>query len=372
MKILLLSCGTGGGHDSAAHAISDKLKEFNIESQIIDSIRLSNQKFSNTVNQTYINMVVKRPNLFKKVYHLGELYSKLKIKSPVYGINKLFANNLEKYIIDNNYDLVICTHLFPCETLTTIKKRNPNIHFIAVATDYVSIPFWEETNPDYFVIPSKDLYQDFMKKGISKDKLLPFGIPVSPKNEHKFTKLEARRQLSLPINKQIILIMTGSMGFGKNNETINLIKENFHNAYIVVICGTNKKMKETLDKTYRDGKVITIPFTNSINIYMDACDVILTKPGGLSSTETAVKNIPTIFTDPIAGCETHNAKFYEERHMAFCVNNNNHLIEYLNILLSDQKVVEEMKRNQNKYINKKAAEDICKFAIKYYEKKRNS
>ena len=91
------------------------------------------------------------------------MYQKTKLKSPIYTLNKLNGNKLYYYIENNFYDYVVTTHLFAAQALTAIKKEH-DIHFIAIATDYVSIPFWEETNPDYFIIPSEKLKADFMKK----------------------------------------------------------------------------------------------------------------------------------------------------------------------------------------------------------------
>ena len=177
IKILILSCGTGGGHNSAAIAIQEKFLNRGIEADFIEYLEIINEKVKDQVNKLYINSTKGEGKIFKTVYHLGELYEKTKLKSPIYQLNSLNKNKLYKYIIDNNYDYVITTHLFPTQALTAIKKNN-EVHFIAVATDYVSIPFWEETNPDYFVVPSRDLEGDFVKKGIDRNKLLAFGIPV--------------------------------------------------------------------------------------------------------------------------------------------------------------------------------------------------
>lgn len=369
MKVLLLSCSTGGGHDSAAKAIKEKFKEYDIDCVMIDSIYLTSKSFSNKVNKLYIDLVNNKPNLWKKIYKIGEWYGNLKIKSPVYGVNMLFAKNLSEFIIKNNFDVVITTHLYPTETLTSMKKKNPNIKFIAVATDYVKIPFWEETNPDYFVIPSKDLKKDFTRKGIDSKKLLPFGIPVSAKFEYKFNKKEARTILSLPQNKKTILVMTGSMGYGNVDKMLNRIIEKYASKVnVVVICGNNKELKERLEKNYPQSNIIIKGFTEEVYIYMDACDVILTKPGGLTSTETAIKNIPTIFTNPIPGCEDYNAKFFEERNMALCANNEDEIIKKLDIILTDKKLVLKMKNAQSKYINKNSTKDIVEFVIKKYGK----
>ena len=112
----------------------------------------------------------------KEYIACGELYQKTKLKSPVYSLNWLNRNKLYNYIEENSYDYIVTTHLFAAQALTAIKKEH-DTHFVAIATYYVSIPFWEETNPDYFIIPNEDLKKDFMAKGIKKEKLLPLGIP---------------------------------------------------------------------------------------------------------------------------------------------------------------------------------------------------
>ena len=89
------------------------------------------------------------------------------------------------------------------------------------------------------------------------------------------------------------------------------------NEEIVVICGNNKKLEETLKRELRrDRRVRILGFTEQVAEYMEACDVIFTKPGGLSSTEAAVSRIPIIHTNPIPGCENRNLEFFEERHMS--------------------------------------------------------
>lgn len=367
MKVLLLSCSTGGGHDSAAKAVGEKLTEKNIEWVMLDPIKLSSESFSKKVNNLYINVVNNNPSLFKGAYKLAEMYGTLKIKSPIYAINKIFAKNLKQYIEDNNINIAIATHLYPAEILTSIKKKDPNIHFIAVATDYTSIPFWEETNPDYFVIPSKDLINEFTNKGIDKNKLLPFGIPISPKFCSKLSKPAARKIVNINNRKKTILIMTGSMGFGNIESTVDKILEKYNSTInVIIICGNNKDMKNKLESKYKNDNVIIKGFTNVVSTFMDASDIILTKPGGLTSTETAVKNIATIFTNPIPGCENHNANFFEERKMAYISTSDELSLKYIDILLNNKDTVKDMKKNQTKYINKNSTDDIVEFVIKNY------
>lgn len=363
MKILILSCGTGGGHDSAANAMLECFNELKIDCEVMNPIELTSKRMAKGVNESYLKIVNNIPKMFKNIYHLGELYSKLPIKSPIYSFNNLFAKKLKEYIFNNNIDYVICTHLYPAETLTYLKKKNINIHFILVATDYALIPFFKETNPDYYVLPAKKLVKEYINTGIDKKKILPFGIPVSIKFNINYKKDELKKQLSIPSNKKTILIMSGSMGYGKLDTMIEKIYNKYKNKInIIVICGNNKKLKDNLYHKYKEN-IILKGFTNNVNMYMKASDLLLTKPGGLTSTESAVSNIPTIFTDPIPGCENYNAEFFENNGMGYYLTSIDDLENYVDTLLYNKKVINKIKKNQSKIINKNSTKDICNFVI---------
>lgn len=372
MKILILSTGTSGGHDSAACALMERFEELGIECKKIDSrILTSRREASEKFDKKYNDLVIKIPNLFKVIFILGEMFSIFRIKTPYYIANRFFSNELKKelsnYIEENKFNVILASYMVPRETLTMLKMKNPNIHFVTICTDYACVPLWNEINPDYYIIPSKELINNFVRRGIERKKLIPYGIPVSPKYLKKIDKKDARRQLSLPINKKIVLIMTGSLGYGKLNSIIDEIRDSYQKeVHIVVICGNNNKLKESLEEQYKDN--ITVEgYTKGINIYMDACDVLLTKPGGLTITEAAVKNIPIIFTDPIPGWEENNLKFFKTRNMAYSIKEPNDLTCYLDLLLNNKRKIYNMRKSQSKYINKNATNDICKFIIKKYK-----
>ncbi len=368
MKILLLSCSTGGGHDAAATALQEYLESKGAECILIDSIELTSKSLSKRIDKAYTSIVNNRPSLFKKIYSFSDWYGKLKIKSPVYGINALFSRNLADYIAKNEFDVAIATHLFPAETLTRIKKKNPDIHFLVVSTDYVSTPLWEETNPDYFFIASEQLKENYTSKGIAEDKLLPYGIPIHSKYDHKMSVKSARQKLNIAQNKKAILIMSGSMGFGNLETTIANILNTYQNqAEIITICGHNEKLQKSLKQKFNDPNLKVYGFRSDINLFMDACDLIITKPGGLTSTETAIKNIPTIFTKPIPGCENYNANFFAKNNMALIANTNEEIMISIDLLLNNKKIINKMTKSQNKIINKNATKDICNFILKNYK-----
>lgn len=316
MNILILSCNTGEGHNAAGHAVEEAAILRGHSVTFTDAMMLSGKRTSNIVGGAYVNMVKHVPLLFGFVYKLGMLISSRYVKSPVYMANSLLAERFKKYIDDNHFDVVIMPHLYPAETITYMKRHNMlTAKTIAIGTDYTCIPFWEETDCDYYVIPHEDLINEYIKRGVPKNKLLPYGIPVKQSFLSNIPKEEARAKCRLPKDVPVYLIMNGSMGFGKLVIfSAALAKQCTNGEHIVIICGNNKKIYSILSKQFKhNDNVHVVGYTKHVAMYMDACDVIFTKPGGLTSTEALVKHIPMVHTAPIPGCESKNRTFFSSR-----------------------------------------------------------
>lgn len=363
-KVLILSCGTGGGHNSAAKAIKESLEEKGLDVDFVEYLDIVNPKIRKKVNNLYIKTTKGNGKIFKVVYKLGEMYQKTNLKSPVYALNFLNKKRLYQYIVENEYKYIITTHLFAAQALTAIKKEH-DIKYIQVATDYVCIPFWEETNPDYFVVPHEELENDFIEKGINKEKLLPYGIPTAKAYREKYNKEKEKKDLGLDNAKQYVLILTGSMGFGNVTEMLKELLKNINNVTFIVSTGHNSKLKKVLEEKYKDfDNVIILPFTDKISEYMKSSEVILTKPGGLTTTEIATLRKPFIHTMPIPGCENYNAQFFEKRKMSISCNSIDEVVKSTKELLNNKELQEEMIKNQEKYISQDTCNKISEIVIK--------
>jgi len=389
MKILILSCGTGGGHNSAALAIQESLLDKGLEADFVEYLDIINSKIKDKINHLYITTTHGSGKVFKTVYHLGELYQKTKLKSPVYQLNFLNRKKLYQYIVENHYDYMITTHLFAAQALTAIKKKHP-IHFIAVATDYVCIPFWEETNPDYFVIPSEELESDFIRRGITKEKLLPFGIPVKKaytnreldKDEIRNKQCKCHIQNNYDIQSQVedcekqkkyVLILTGSMGFGNVTQMVEELLKNIQDISFIIACGNNKKLLESLQSIYAQNKrIVALPFTNNLEQYMKQSEVILTKPGGLTTTEIAVLGKPFIHTMPIPGCENYNANYFSKRGMSIQCHSIFEVVEATKKLLENEEEQKKMVENQRKYMHQDTCDRITDLIIEELKKSKDN
>lgn len=367
-KVLILSCGTGGGHNSAALAIQENLKEKDIHADFVEYLDIISKRIKAGVNKLYIKSTKMNGKIFKRVYRLGELYSKTNLISPVYGLNRLNKKKLYKFIKENEYNYIVTTHLFAAQALTAIKKEYP-IHFICVATDYVCIPFWEETNPDFFIIPNEDLEEDFIKKGIPKEKLLPFGIPFAKCYGKDIQKNEAKSKLGLEYDKNYVLILTGSMGFGNIIQMLKELLEKIENVIFIIACGNNSKMLNNINKHFskEEKRIMAIPYTNKLNYYIKASEIVLTKPGGLTTTELAISRKPFIHTMPIPGCENYNAEYFSKRNMSIKCDTVNKVVENTMMLIENKELQEEMIKNQTQNIHSNTCDKITEIILKIKE-----
>lgn len=377
MKVLVLSCNMGEGHNAAGHAIYEKFVQMGVKCEFADTLAIAGMRISRTVNNTYVGITTASPKTFGRIYSIGRAVSDfntnvLRCKSPVYAANTLYRKKLAAYIKEGGYDVAVMPHLFPAECLTCLRHHEIlDTPFVNIATDYACIPFWEETDPDYFVIPHEELAEDFYSRKIPRDKLLPFGIPVSDCFRQKNDITSARAQLNLEGDKPIMLIMSGSMGFGNLEKLTAALYSKFNAGIrIVILCGRNEELRQRLSESFAgNSDVILQPFTDRVSLFMDAADMVFTKPGGLTSTEAAVKNKLLIHTAPIPGCETINARFFGERGMSVSISDPNDcdaLAEAAHSLWLDGEAQAKMLEAQRLNINPNAADDICNFIIERF------
>ncbi len=366
MEALILSCGTGGGHNAAARALVETMEARGHRALFLDPFSLVEGRLADRVSGAYVHLVQKSPNAFGIVYRLGGAYERLPVSSPVYWANGKMASRVEAYLQAHPVDVIVYTHLFPGMILAHLRKRGVRLPpAVYVDTDYTCVPFTIETDSDYYVVPSPDLCQAFVDKGISAERLLPLGIPVSPSFQSGMTKAAAREALGLSQSRRCLLLSGGSIGAGAMESALATLSpwlEEAPRTEVFVLCGSNRPLYDRLRQTYAGrAQVHILEQTDRMACFMRACDLFLTKPGGLSSTEAAVSGVPMVHLTPIPGCETENSRFFAQRGMALPVDDvRTQLIPAVWQLLDPARQA-EMRRCQHTYLPPRAAENICAF-----------
>lgn len=364
MEALILSCGTGGGHNTAAEAVAEALSDRGHAVTRLDPYQLVSDSLAVTVGNAYIKLVQKSPRLFGAVYGLGNAYRRLPIHSPVYQINGKMVPHMQRYLQEHRFDVVVSTHVFPAEILTHMKHDGLRIpKSIFVATDYACIPFTEESDCDFYITPSPKLTAEFCARGIPEEKIRPFGIPVRKAFRDGVSKAEARQRLRLAPARQYMLLSGGSIGVGGIRtaiETLLPYLAQHEKTSLIVLCGNNAPLFEQLGEQFAaHAQVEILQSTAEMGAYLKACDLFISKPGGLSSTESAVAGIPLIHISPIPGCESRNAEFFAANGLSVYVGNLQTELLPAVLRLQDDAAVREMRQRQAESINPNAADDIC-------------
>lgn len=361
MEVLILSCGTGGGHNSAAAAVREELLHRGHSVTAMNPFDLLGGKLAQRVDNAYISVAQAAPGGFGAIYAIGNAYRKLPWRSPVYFANGHAADALADFLRAHPVNAIVMTHLFPAEMLTYLRNHGESIpKTIYVDTDYTCIPFMEETDCDAYVTPSPMLTGEFTARGIPQERIYPLGIPVRGSFHCDLPQAQAKAALNLEPDKRYLLVSGGSIGAGKLEKAIELLcgitqGTDFR---LIVICGSNASVCHHLEKRY-GSRLRLIGQTDRMAEYLRACDLYFTKPGGLSTTEAAVMETPLALLPPIPGCETRNRALFTQTGMAIQADANPRALENVLDLLNRPERLEHMRACQRSIIPKNAARRIC-------------
>lgn len=318
MRVLVLSCNTGEGHNSCGKAIMDVLKSRDVYCEMQDALACVSPSISKFICDWFVRIYRYMPKLFNAGYTMLERTCPAPDEMlPVYEALALGAKKLKENIVNGDFDAVICTHTISGMMLTQSRRKYKlSIPSYFVSTDYTCHPTAEHCDMDGYFIPDASLIHEFLLAGLPEEKLIPTGIPIRQPFFTDLEKPEARQLLDLPKDGIVVLLMCGSMGCGPIERIALEVSSRLEEgSTLVAVCGSNKKLYDSLEKS-ASHKLRVLGFTTQVPEYMDASDLIITKPGGLSSTEAATKGLPMVFINTVGGCEQRNLDFFANRDFA--------------------------------------------------------
>ena len=327
MKVLIFYASYGGEHLNAAKSIENCIKTTHkeIDVELIDCMKYVNKTIEKVTTAAYREMAKKAP------WAWGRIYSDAQ-KGPLAHIttrsNKFMAIKLLRLLREKKPDLIISTHPFGSQMCSYLKRKNKITAKIAtIMTDFAPHDQWLVGNEftDYFFVAHNKMKEYLINKNIPENKIFATGIPISSKFNEKYNKNEIIKKYDLNNNKFTILFFGGGeFGLGKTR-TVQIF-ENFvsetqnHNIQIIAISGKNPKMKDAfqkiVDKNKAENDVKIIEFSNEVPKLMSISSLVVTKPGGLTTSESLASNLPMVVINPIPGQEEENAEFLESKGIA--------------------------------------------------------
>ena len=365
MNILIMSVTAGFGHMATASAIKAALEERGAKAEIVDTLKYISPLLEKTVADGYLFSTKHLPRVYRRAYDILDKKNKDTSSTDVFQ-NIIIPEKFVSMIENSKPDLIICTHIFSAQIINMLKtKGRLRVRAIGVITDYTIHPMWQNVEHiDYIITASELLTLQAIKKGIPKERIVPLGIPANPKFNKSIPKTEARDKLGLDPDRPTILIMSGSMGFGRMAKTLETLEKLNLGVQIMTVCGTDKRQYNSLSKKNYGEHIKLYAFVDNIDEMMDAADFIITKPGGLTVTESLIKGLPMIMYNPIPGQEERNVDFLLNNGLALKASKHLPLDEAIFYLLERPERIELLRESIRLLAKPNAAADIADFTIK--------
>lgn len=372
-KIIVFYASYGGGHLSAARSIKEYIETNyeDVDIRLIDCMEYVNKVVNKVTTTAYSEMAKKVPRAWGKVYWKSQTGPLAQISLTS---NKVLSIKLNKLLQDFQPDIVISTHPFGTQMCAYLKKQGKlNCKIATVMTDYAPHDQWLELNEyvDYYFVSHEEMKRQLNEKGIPKEKIFATGIPLSNKFLLRYDKPDILKSFGLsPERKTVLFFGGGEFGLGKS-KTLKIFKtfaENNNNIQIVAISGKNEKMKENFEHLVteldKQDYVKVLSYTDKVPELMSISDLVVTKPGGLTTTESLACGLPIVVINPIPGQEEENAAYLEKNKVAIWIKENDDVEEILNDLFSNQTKMREMKIRARLLSKKNSTKDICKILLK--------
>lgn len=367
-RILIFYVSYGGGHLSASRSIRDYIQSNYPDSEImmVDCIEYINKLFNKVTTKAYVDFSKNARWIWKQLYYGSESGGLARISN---SINRIMAIKLDKLIQEFCPTLIISTHPFSSQMCAILKQKGKvNCTLATVMTDYAPHNQWLVAHEfvDYYFVAHEGMKEQLIERGVEPNKIYATGIPLSNRFLLNYDKPKILQEYNLsPDKKTILFFCGGEYGFGKD-KTFNRLKaiiDTFPNLQVIAIAGRNEKMKERFDalveETNSRNTVKILSYTNQVPELMSVSDLVITKPGGLTTTESLASGLPLIIIDPLPGQEEENADFIEKSGAGIWIKENDDIQNILFDVLGNTYKLQDMKIRARLIAKKNSTKDIC-------------
>ncbi len=365
-KILVLSASAGAGHIKAAQAIEKALVQLNAADEIlnVDTLQYTNKLFRSLYSKAYIEMVKKAPGVFGWLYDYTDKPWQNERKRLAF--TKLNTRRFIKMLTKYQPDIIICTYFLPAEIISWLKaKQRLNARQVIIVTDFDVHAMWLCHHYEQYFVALEETKQHLNELGIPENKLTTTGIPIDPVFAIKKDKKEMRSKYGLDPDKLTILVSAGGFGVGPIENMVKVLQKLRHPAQILAMCGHNEELYRRLSHIqHKNGglpvKINPVGFTDQMDEYMSASDILLGKTGGLTMSEALAKGLAFVIVNPIRGQEERNSDHLLENGVGIRCNNIPVLAYKIDRMLDEPGRFKKMQQRSLEMGKPNAALDIVK------------
>ncbi|MHB9156331.1 MAG: MGDG synthase family glycosyltransferase [Endomicrobiales bacterium] len=317
-RILFLYATNNSGHQKSAEAIQKSLHQLEprVKTHEIDFFTSRYPTLGPFIFRMYLEIMRSIPHTWDYLYDNPNLATLTAELRQVF--NFLNIPRLHQVLDEYRPDAIVCTQAIPAGFIATEKEKGRlSMPMFVTITDFVANPYWPDSQVDGYFVPDQKIKNQLMQRAIPANRIEVTGIPI----DHSFAlgtpKAEARRKLDLRANAPTVLVMGGSQGLGQIPEAVDVLSKMGRNIQVIVVTGNNRDLCRCLRKKYFGSRgILVLGYVRNMARIMDASDILVSKPGGLTSAEAMAKGLAMIILSPLPGQEERNAAYLLSRGVA--------------------------------------------------------
>jgi processive 1,2-diacylglycerol beta-glucosyltransferase len=369
-RVLILSASVGAGHVRAAEAVELAVKELDSSATVenIDVLTLTNGVFRRVYGQAYLDLANKLPHVLGYFYDLLDRKPSPRHKSDKLRrlVQRMHTGRILKFLGKNSWDVVINTHFLSAEIIAGLKrKRKFAAPQVTAVTDFETHRLWVNEPCEHYFTATEEAALHLSSWGVPEASISITGIPIHPAFNKPKPRDECRARHGVDGERPVVLQLSGGFGVGPIEKIYRAILEVEVPLDLIVVSGRNAKLKENLEKVEHPDRhnVQVLGFTREIDELMTAADIVVSKPGGLTTSEVLASGAAMAIINPIPGQESRNSDFLLENGAGIKLNNLSTVPFKLSALLRDPRRLATIKRNARRLGRPRSAYDVARRAL---------
>jgi processive 1,2-diacylglycerol beta-glucosyltransferase len=341
-RVVILSASVGSGHIRAAQAIESALAQILPNATIahVDVLNFTNRVFRRVYSGGYLKAVSAAPQFVGFLYDaLDHPYNGSTRQNMQLGMERANFSRLTQFLSSNPWDLAINTHFLPAGLIAWMRRKQLiTFPHVTAITDFDAHGLWVTQPCDGYFVATEEARNTLISAGVASEKVSITGIPIDRVFSQSKDAMDCRLKHGLATDRQMVLQMAGGFGFGSVERIYRTICDITLPLQICVVAGKNESVAECLRriKVPKRHCIKIIGFTREIDELLAAADCIVSKPGGLTTSESLARGCPMVIVEPIPGQEDRNSDFLLENGCGIKANNIATLGQKVEALLTDR------------------------------------
>jgi processive 1,2-diacylglycerol beta-glucosyltransferase len=372
VRVLVLSASVGAGHLRAAQAVELALRELAPPDAVVknvDVLTLTNAAFRKIYGEAYLDLVNKAPHMLGFFYdYMDKPRAKDSKREKLrLLVEKLNLSSLCDLLECERWDSVVNTHFMPAEIIASLRKRKKlKTPQMTVTTDFETHRLWVNQPCDHYTTATDEGAAYLRHWGVPGEDVTVTGIPIHPVFTKAKDRDECRKRQDIVGGRPVVLQLAGGFGVGPVETIFQSTLAVEMPLELVVVTGKNAAAKKKLEafKPPKQHRVKVLGFTDQMDELMAAADVVVSKPGGLTTSETLARGAAMVIVNPIPGQESRNSDYLLENGAAIKINNLPTLATKLTALLEDPSRLGQLKANARRIAKPQAAFDVAVRALR--------